>query len=87
MSIEWIGWLSSLLLIGTMAKQVSKQWETRLAKGVSHWLYLGQLLAEIGFVTYSFFLKNWVFVFTNTVLLGMNLIGLITLARQRGKLS
>lgn len=83
MNIDWIGWISSFLLIGTMAKQISKQWKEHSAKGVSKWLYLGQFGAEIGFVVYSVLVRNWVFVFTNATLLFMNIFGLVLLLRQR----
>jgi MtN3 and saliva related transmembrane protein len=85
MSVDWIGWISSFLLVGTMARQIYKQWEENTGKGVSLWLYLGQFLAEIGFVAYSWLVKNWVFVFTNATLLLMNIFGLILLLQQKKK--
>ena len=83
MTTELIGWISSLLLVATMAKQVAKQWRELSTKGVSKWLYIGQFTAEIGFVIYSVLVRNWVFVFTNVMLLALNVIGLILLLRNR----
>jgi len=62
---ELIGWMSALVLAMTLSRQVYAQWKTKSAKGVSRWLFIGQLTASAGFVVYSFLLDNWVFVATN----------------------
>lgn len=62
---EAIGWLSSLILIATIAKQVHKQWRSRSCAGVSSWLFVGQCAASFGFTIYSYLVHNWVFVVTN----------------------
>jgi len=72
---EVIGWVASFLLIASIGKQLHKQWTERTSVGVSKWLFLGQVVAEIGFVIYSYLGRNWVFLFTNTGLLIENLIG------------
>jgi MtN3 and saliva related transmembrane protein len=83
---DLIGWLSSLVLIATIAKQVHKQWKEGSTAGVSRWLFLGQISASIGFTIYSALLRNWVFVFTNAVLFCNALVGqLILLRNQRQK--
>lgn len=64
-----IGWLSSAILLATLLRQVHRQWRERSTQGVSKWLFIGQLAASTGFLTYSFLLENWVFVFTNAALL------------------
>lgn len=84
MPVEALGWISSWLLVVTMFLQVRKQWAQGSSQGISKYLYLGQVLAEVGFVAYSVIVRNWVFVFTNTVLLVLNLIGLALLVRHRG---
>jgi MtN3 and saliva related transmembrane protein len=84
-SIEWIGWISSSILLLTMAKQVFKQWKEQTSQGVSKWLFAGQVSAEVGFIIYSFLLKNWVFFATNLLLLVENLIGLVLVFYHRKK--
>mgnify|MGYP001351557785 CR=1 FL=1 len=85
---EIVGWASSVILLMTLVKQVHKQWAERTSIGVSKWLYLGQLTASIGFVIYSVYTSNWVFVFTNTALTINNIVGIILyfrFAKPEGK--
>lgn len=81
--VEWLGWLSSAILVATMAKQVSKQWHERSTAGVSIWLYIGQFAAEIGFVAYSLLIESWVFLVTNLALLLLNVAGLFLVLKRR----
>ena len=74
---EIVGWASSIVLLLTLVKQVHKQWVGRTSAGISKWLYIGQLAASIGFVFYSIYTGNWVFVFTNAALTINNIIGII----------
>ena len=74
--IEYLGWTSSFILALTLGKQIHKQWKTGSSEGVSKWLYLGQFAAELGFILYSYLVKNWVFFVTNLVLLLENILGL-----------
>ena len=76
MIVEAIGWTSSLLLLATLVKQVHKQWKSKTSEGISKWLFIGQLLASIGFTAYSYFTGSWVFLFTNGVLTINNVIGI-----------
>lgn len=69
MWIEAIGWLSSLVLVCTISKQVYNQWSSGTSQGVSKWLFIGQLLASTGFLAYSAALRSWVFIATNALLL------------------
>ncbi|MET0280136.1 MAG: hypothetical protein ABW278_03290 [Steroidobacteraceae bacterium] len=69
MSATLIGWFSSLVLLLTLGRQVFSQWRSREVKGVSRWLFVGQLVASLGFSVYSWMLDNWVFLFTNLALL------------------
>lgn len=83
-SYEWIGWLSSFILLVTIAKQIQKQWKTHSVKAVSRYLFWGQVGAELGFVIYSYLLRNWVFFAVNFALLIENLVGLgVTLLIQK----
>jgi uncharacterized protein with PQ loop repeat len=72
---EPIGWLSSVVLLATIAAQIVKQWQDRSARGVSRWLFVGQAAASLGFLVYSALLGNWVFTLTNAMLLLSALIG------------
>jgi uncharacterized protein with PQ loop repeat len=72
---EAIGWLSSLVLLLTIGRQVYTQWRARTTAGLSRWLFVGQVTASLGFTAYSILLKNWVFVFTNAMLLVTAVIG------------
>jgi len=65
---EFIGWASSIILIVTIAKQVYKQWKEGKSGGVSKWLYAGQIVASLGFAVYSYLVGNWVFIFTNSIM-------------------
>ena len=73
---EVIGWVSSLILIITLGKQVFKQWKEGKSEGVSKWLFVGQIAASIGFAVYSFLLWNPVFIFTNSLLVINAIVGL-----------
>lgn len=74
---EIIGWASSLILLATLVKQVYKQWKEGTGEGVSNWLFIGQLLASIGFTIYSYLVGNWVFIVTNGLLTVNNIFGII----------
>lgn len=62
-----LGWISSAILVITLFVQVRKQWHDDTSKGVSRWLFVGQLSASIGFLIYSVLIENWVFTVTNTL--------------------
>jgi uncharacterized protein with PQ loop repeat len=81
--VDVIGWVSSLILVLTLGKQVRKQWHTRDSSGVSTWLFVGQLAASIGFSTYSFLLENWVFLTTNLLLVVNAVLGQWVTLRNR----
>lgn len=81
--IEIIGWVSSVILIATIAKQVHKQWSDRTSAGVSTWLFVGQLAASIGFTIYSLLVRNWVFVVTNAIMVVNGLLGYAITMRQK----
>lgn len=82
---EVIGWFSSVILVLTISAQLRKQWRSGSSKGVSKWLFIGQIFASLGFVIYSVRLSNWVFVVTNA-LLGLEAcagLGLLFYHRRR----
>jgi uncharacterized protein with PQ loop repeat len=73
---ELIGWISSFILVLTIAKQIYKQWQEGSSENVSKWLFIGQMIASSGFTLYSWLVGNWVFVITNLLMLVNGLIGL-----------
>ena len=82
--IDAIGWISSLILIVTIAHQVAKQWREHSSAGVSRWLFVGQMAASIGFTIYSLLVRNWVFAVTNGVMVLNGLAGYaITIRHKR----
>ena len=73
---EAIGWISSLILVVTIGKQVYKQWKEGKSGGVSIWLFAGQIVASVGFAVYSYLVGNWVFIFTNSLMVINGIAGL-----------
>lgn len=83
MGREVIGWASSLVLLLTLAAQTRKQYRSHTTKGVSRWLYLGELVAAAGFVVYSALLHNVVYTVSNALGVVTALVGLVIFARNR----
>lgn len=81
--VEVIGWVSSVVLVITIARQVIKQWKSGTSEGVSKWLFIGQLTASLGFTVYSVLIQNWVFVVTNSLMLANALTGLFVVQHHR----
>lgn len=79
---DMIGWISSGILLLTIGRQVYTQWKTRIAKGVSRWLFVGQLTASSGFIVYSILLKNWVFTASNVAILITAVVGQVIYLRN-----
>lgn len=69
MSAEIIGWVAALILLLTISRQVYTEWRDRTTRGLSKWLFAGQLAASAGFIVYSWLDNNWVFVVTNAAML------------------
>lgn len=83
MGAEAVGWVSSGILVLTIAKQVYKQWQEGSSEGVSKWLFVGQMAASLGFTVYSWLVSNWVFVATNALMLCNGLLGLLIVLHHR----
>lgn len=80
---DLVGWAASAILLATLARQTWRQWREPDPRGVSRWLFIGQIAASVGFVAYSWMLRNWVFIVTNTLILVTAIIGQIALSRAR----
>lgn len=85
MNPDLIGWAASAILLATLGRQIITQWKDKEAKGVSRWLFLGQMAASVGFIIYSWMLDNWVFIVTNSLILLTAVIGQIGLLVRRGQ--
>jgi MtN3 and saliva related transmembrane protein len=80
---DLVGWMASAILLATLARQTWRQWREPDPRGVSRWLFLGQIAASVGFVVYSWMLRNWVFIVTNTLILLTAIVGQLALSRAR----
>jgi hypothetical protein len=80
-----IGWIASAILIATLARQTWHQWQDPDPRGLSHWLFIGQIAASVGFVGYSWLLHNWVFLVTNTLILITAVVGQAVFLRAQRK--
>ena len=80
---EVIGWSASVILLITIITQVRKQWRTGSNKGVSKWLFVGQVASSVGFTVYSVMTGNMVFIVTNSFLLLSNIAGVYIYFRNR----
>lgn len=80
---EWIGWMSSAILVFTLAHQVRKQWKEGTSEGVSPWLFAGQMAASSGFLIYSVVVRNWVFTVTNGLLVANRVAGYVITMMQK----
>lgn len=78
-----VGWSASAILIATLLRQSYLQWTDKDAKGVSRWLFVGQILASLGFIAYSVLVRNWVFIVSNSLILLTAVIGELGLLWRR----
>lgn len=79
-----IGWVASAILVATLSRQIHTQYKDKSAKGVSHWLFAGQIASSLGFIVYSWMLENRIFIVTNTVILLTAVVGQVVMSRKRG---
>ena len=83
MNPDIIGWTASAILLATLGRQIVTQWKDKDAKGVSRWLFAGQMAASVGFIAYSWMLGNRVFIVTNSLILLTAVIGQVGLMMRR----
>ena len=83
MNPDIVGWTASAILLATLTRQIITQWRDKDAKGVSRWLFAGQMAASVGFIVYSWMLDNWVFIVTNSLILLTAVIGQVGLLLRR----
>lgn len=82
MSPDVIGWAASAILVLTLSRQIHTQAHDDTARGVSRWLFVGQIVASVGFVVYSWLVHNWVFIVTNSIILMTAIVGQIVVGRK-----
>lgn len=78
-----IGWFAAAVLLLTIGRQVFTQWRDKTCVGVSKWLFTGQIVASVSFILYSWLLRNWVFVVTNSAMLAIAIFGQILYFRTK----
>ena len=78
-----IGWSASAVLLLTIVSQIRRQWREGTSKGVSRWLFIGQLAASAGFTLYSVLLRNYVFIVTNALMFLSAVVGLAIVQHHR----
>ena len=63
-----LGWTASMVLVATIVTQIYRQWQQGSSKGVSKWLFIGQMAASTGFLMYSWLIHDRVFLVTNALM-------------------
>ena len=71
------GYLASAILLATIGTQIHKQWKRGTTKGVSRWLFIGQLAASIGFTIESAMIGSTLFVVVNSLLAVSAVVGMV----------
>lgn len=83
MMTDAIGWFAAAVLLMTIGRQVYTQWRDEAWHGISHWLFIGQIVASVSFVVYSWLLRNWVFVVTNGAMLVVAVAGQVLYLKNK----
>lgn len=87
LSPEPLGWIASLVLLSTIARQIWRQAHAPTVEGVSKWLFIGQMTASVLYLVYSVLVKNPVFVASNAALLVAGITGQVIYLRRRKQTS
>jgi len=85
LSPDLVGWLASAILLATLSRQIYTQSKDPDARGVSTWLFAGQMAASVGFIVYSAMVDNWVFIVTNSLILLTAVVGQVVMWRKRSR--
>ncbi|WP_386070587.1 hypothetical protein ACFJIW_08070 [Tahibacter sp. UC22_41] len=83
MAADLIGWAASVVLMATLIRQIVTQARDKSARGVSRWLFAGQIVSSIGFIAYSVLVGSLVFVVTNGCILVTAIVGQVITARRK----
>lgn len=80
-----VGWISSAILLVTIVQQIRTQVRERSSRGVSVWLFVGEIASASGFLLYSIMLGLIVYIVTNSIMIVSSAAGLaITIHQRRG---
>ena len=85
MQPQIVGWVASVILLVTVAGQIYRQWAAGTSKGVSRWLFVGQIAASAGFAWYSVMIGERIFIATNLLMLLASVTGLVIVLYHRRK--
>jgi uncharacterized protein with PQ loop repeat len=80
---ESIGWAASIIILITTIGQIRKQWKAGTSKGVSMWLFIGNIVAAGLFATYAVLIHNLIYIVTNLLMLVASVVGLLILLHHR----
>jgi predicted benzoate:H+ symporter BenE len=72
---DLVGWTASAILVATLVRQVHKQATQGNGCALSRWLFAGQIAASLGFIAYSWMLRNPVFIASNILILATAIAG------------
>ncbi len=76
MTAQLLGWTSSAIIVLGVFAQVYRQWKEGRSHGVSRWLHVAEIAANIGFATYGFLRRDPVVIGTSAMLAIASTIGL-----------
>ena len=71
-----VGWLASAMVLVTLVAQIVKQWRSDTSKGVSPWLFVGEIASAILFLWYAIMIHNVVYITTNVLMAVASFVGL-----------
>lgn len=80
-----VGWTASAVVLVTTVGQIVKQWRDGTSKGVSPWLFVGELVSALLFLWYAVAIHNAVYIATNALMIAASIAGLAIVAYHRGK--
>lgn len=79
-----IGWAASIVVLVTLVAQIVKQWKSDSSRGVSPWLFVGEIASALLFLWYAVTIHNAVYITTNTLMAIASCLGLgILIAHRR----
>ena len=83
MSHAIIGWAASVIVLITVVAQIVKQWKSQSSKGVSPWLFVGEIASALLFLWYAIVIHNAVYITTNSLMAIASVAGLAILIWHR----
>ncbi|HEY1954497.1 MAG TPA: SemiSWEET family transporter [Polyangiaceae bacterium] len=78
-----VGWTASILVVVTLVAQIVKQWKSDTSRGVSPWLFVGEIASAVLFLWYAIMIHNAVYITTNILMAIASCVGLGIVAWHR----